>query len=123
MAIGMSLLIWFVASFFVYRILTNGSQKTLSGEMHYKFLEIGLTNRDFFEELLKNRPVRIEGQPLLYVSNDDYLKLWPENPFDMANRHYTIEADLISQPLLIGGYSTAKVIKVIRVNKDPIITK
>ncbi|NQY38415.1 MAG: hypothetical protein HRT37_26475 [Alteromonadaceae bacterium] len=114
---------WLIISAIVYRAYWNENPVTFTGEIHYKLLEINFNNRSVFEELLANRIVRLEGHPVLYVNEGDDDKLWPESPWDMRDKGYTIKATLIAQPLLWGGYGVAKLGKIEIIDAEPIISK
>lgn len=113
---------WFLLSLCLYRI-TSGSQSEYQGEMHYKFLELNISNRQIFERLVGNKIARFGEGPSFFVSKKDYAKLWPESPHVMAEKGYTIKAELIAKPLVFGGVSTAKVKSVEVINERPKISK
>lgn len=117
-----ALLLWFFLSFFIYRA-TVGDSREYSGAVHYKFLDLGFSNRQLFEEVLGNRIVRIEGHPPFFVSVDDHAKLWPENPHEMHKKGYTIGATLGAKPLVLGGLAKANVLSTEVLNEQPSISK
>lgn len=124
------LVLWISTSYAIYRIPNGGERLLFEGEVRYKFLELSLTNRQFFEGLFNNRPVRLEENPLLlleedplFVSQDDRSKLWPEDPFGMAAKGYTFRTRLTAAPLLFGGYGLAELVSLERIEKKPIIKK
>ncbi len=65
----------------------------------------------------------MESGPRLYVSEADWLRCWPEDPHDMQEKGYTMEAVLVARPLLVGGYTPARLVSVRRIEKLPVITK
>jgi len=71
-----------------------------------------------------NKLVRIEGCEALYISKQDYQKLWPESPFKMMEKGYTIEACLRVAPLVFGrGYAKAALISATQISAEPNIKK
>jgi hypothetical protein len=121
--IASALLLWVVACYAMYRIPAGLERKIFDGEVRYKFLELGFSNRQNFEGLLGNRIIRLKDNPPLYISTDDHSRLWPEDPFDMKEKGYTLRAKLIANNLLFSGFGLAEVISVERIEKEPIISK
>ena len=117
------LTLWLITCLVVYRTSSGESQKVFVGEVHYKFLELDVNNRQLFEELLSNRVVRLIDQPLLFVSVDDRDKLWQESPHEMWKKEYTVVATLVADPLYFGGYNVARIVKLDFINKKPVIGK
>lgn len=116
-------LLWIVTSYAMYRIPSGDERNFFDGEVHYKFVELNFTNRQLFEEVFANRILRLQGHPILYVSETDHAKFWSENPHRMSASGYTFRARLAADPLLFGGHSLARVISVERIEKEPIIRK
>ncbi len=116
-------LLWFAVSWAMYRIPVDHEEDVLAGEVHYKFLELGLTNRAAFEDLLGNRIVRLEGQPTLYAPASEKAKLLPENPHEMWDKKYSLRAKLRAKRLLFGGYGIAEIVSIERLEKEPILSK
>lgn len=116
-------LFWFGICWTMYRLPSQESANIFDGEIHYKFIELDLTNRGFFEGICSNRIARLEGNSMLYVSLSDHEKLWPENPHEMNKNGYSYRARLQASPLLFGGFGLAKVISVVRIEKKPMISK
>ena len=118
-----TLLLWFAASYAMYRIPNGDERRLFEGEVHYKVLELSFANRQLVEELIANRIVRLQGHPLFYVSETDHAKLYPESPLRMSESGYTFRARLTARPLLFGGHGLAEVINVERIEKEPIVSK
>ncbi len=117
-------LVWFGVSWAMYRLPSQKDAHIFDGEIHYKFFEFDLlTNRGFFESICSNKIARLEGGTILYVSISSHEKLWPENPHEMNKKGYTYKARLQASPLLFGGLGLAKVISVVRIEKEPMISK
>jgi hypothetical protein len=116
-------LFWFLACLALYRIPEGVNPMQFEGNVHYKFLELGLENRSFFEGLLGNGPARLIGAPELFVSESDRKLLWSESPWEMREKHYTFRARLAAKPLMFGGYGLAQVMSIKRVNEEPSISK
>jgi hypothetical protein len=118
-----SCLLWLSVSCAMYRLPSGEIEEDFTGEIHYKFLELGLTNREVFEELFGNRIVRLEGQSILFVPATQKARLWRESPHDMWEKKYTFRAKLKAKRLLFGGYGVAEVVGIERLEKEPILSK
>lgn len=116
-------LFWFVTCFSIYRIPAEAGPKSVEGNVHYKFLELGLDNRSFFESLLGNVPARLIDGTEFYVSKSDKKLLWPESPWEMEEKHYTYRARVTARPLMFGGFGPAQVTAVKRVEEEPWLSK
>jgi len=116
-------LLWFSVSFAMYRIPAGDIDEAISGEVHYKFIELGLTNREAFEGVFGNRVVRLVGQPVLFVPAAQIARLWPESPHEMRDKRYTLRAKLQAKRLLFGGYGVAEIASIERLEKEPILSK
>jgi hypothetical protein len=116
-------LLWFVTCLSIYRIPAESAPKSFEGNVHYKFLELGLDNRSFFESLLGNVPARLVDGTELYVSKSEKKLLWPESPWEMEKKHYTYRTRVTAQPLKFGGLGPAQVIEVKRVEEAPWLSK
>ena len=103
--------------------MTWGGKQEHRGEVLYKFGELHMTNRLVFENMLGNNIARIEGYPPFFLSKEDYIKLWPENPHHMSEKGYTIVATLQAKTLRFGGVAKAKVISTENINALPKISK
>ncbi|TQV71117.1 hypothetical protein FLL45_22585 [Aliikangiella marina] len=119
----LALLLWFVFSAVRYRLVNVDSRYEVVGEVQYKMVEVTLNNRSLFEGILGNKPIRLVDKGMFFVSEKDKKKLWPESPFDMERKQYTIKARITLQKLLFGGGSVAKVVEVEKINQRPIRNK
>lgn len=117
---GLVPLLWFAASYAVYRIPSGPAQQVFRGAVRYKLLDFGLSNREFFENVLANRAVALDGHPDLYASLADVNQLWRESPGGMAHKSDAYTATLTARPLLFGGYGRADISNVVRVEKPPV---
>jgi hypothetical protein len=59
----------------------------------------------------------------LYVDSDDFKKLWPEPPFTMREKNYTIKAKFKTYRLLNGEYAKATLLDYEKIEGNPMITK
>jgi hypothetical protein len=97
--------------------------------VRYQLIDFGQGDfiRNGIEYKLNNRRIfladSINGIRWVYVDNVDFKKLWPEKPFDMRAKNYTIKARFKAYRLLTGDYSKASLISVEKVNGNPMITK
>ena len=113
---------WYLASYAIYRLPQNNEYDLFYGEMVYKHVELGFTNRQFFEELHQNRVARITDGPVLFVSSPDHKKLW-QNIVDMRKSDFTYKLKLKAKPLFFGGHGLAEVVSIERIQKHPIVRK
>ena len=116
-------LLWFGISWTMYRLPSNEEAHIFEGEIHYKFVEINLTNRGLFKSICLNKAARFEGNLIFYISTSDHEKLWSVNPHKMNKNGYTYKVMLKTQPLLFGGFGLANVVRTNRIEKEPIISK
>lgn len=116
-------LTWVAICLLIYRLPAESVPKPFEGNVHYKFLELGLNNRAFFESLLGNVAVRLVDGTELYVSKSDRELLWPESPWEMEKNHYTYRTKMAARPLRFGGVGPAEVTEVKRVEEEPWLSK
>lgn len=116
-------LMWLVICFSIYRLPKDSVPMSFEGNVHYKLLELGLSNRAFFESLLGNVPVRLVDGTELYVSKSEKELLWPESPWEMEKNHYTYRTKVATRALMFGGFGPAKVTEVKRVKEEPWLSK
>ena len=83
--------------------------------------------RNGIEHKLRNKRVFLQdiinGIRWLYVDSSDFKKLWPEPPFTMKEKNYTIKAKFKTHRLLNGTYSKAILLGYDSINESPMITK
>jgi len=65
----------------------------------------------------------INGIKWLYVDSSDFKKLWPEPPFIMREKNYTIKAKFKTYRLLNGEYAKATLLEFDSIAGNPMITK
>lgn len=113
--------------FLRYRI---GSVKSIRGKSEVKYQIIDLQNdwfRSTFESLFGNKRIYLTEQfrttEWLYISKKDFKTLWPESPFDMKEKNYTISFEFETQPLFLGGFSIAKITSIEKIDKQPVIVE
>lgn len=125
LAIIAALIAWMVVGYTLYRVPSWEQSVVFQGEVHYKVLELALNNREAFEYYAPGglELVRIEGAPELFVSAADRRRLWPEDPFTMMDKDYTLKAKIRASPLLFGGYGVSNVVTVERITGQPNIRK
>jgi hypothetical protein len=125
LAITAALIAWMVVGYTLYRVPSGEQSVVFQGEVHYKVVEMAFSNREAFEYYAPGglKLVRIEGSPDLFVSAADRKRLWPEDPFTMMDKGYTLNAKIRASPLLFGGYGVSNVATVERINGQPHISK
>jgi hypothetical protein len=110
------------------RVPTNDSI-IINSRVRYQLIDFGQGEivRNAIEYGLNNRRIFIQdtiyGIRWFYVDSKDFKNLWPEPPFDMRAKNYTIKAKFKVDKLLFGGYSKATVIEYEKINDNPMITK
>jgi len=118
----------FIVAYLSLRIPTSKSI-TFDSRIRYQLIDFGQGDfiRNGIENRLNNQRIfladSINGIKWVYMDYQDFKKLWPEPPFDMRAKNYTIKARFKIYKLLTGDFSKAKLIKVERVKGDPMITK
>jgi hypothetical protein len=65
----------------------------------------------------------VNGIHWLYVTSDEFKKLWPEPPFKMREKNYTIKAKFKTYRLLNGKYAKATLLDYESIEGTPLITK
>ncbi len=65
----------------------------------------------------------VNGIRWLYLDAGDFRKLWPEPPFTMREKNYTMKAKFKTHRLLNGQYSTATLLEYDTIHENPMITK
>jgi hypothetical protein len=124
-------LLTFLPFVIVYLGLRLPTRKSIvfDSRVRYQMVDFGQGDfiRNGIEYKLNNARIfladSIYGIKWVYVDNDDFKKLWPEPPFDMRAKNYTIKARFKTYRLLTGDYSKATLISVEKVKGDPMITK
>jgi len=109
-------------------IPTSGSI-ILESRIRYQMVDFG--QGDFFRNgmELKQHNKRIflqdtiKGIRWLYIDSDDFKKLWPELPFTMREKNYTIKAKFKTYRLLNGEYAKASLLEYEKIEGNPMITK
>ena len=81
--------------------------------------------RNYFEYRAGNVRVFLNDDEIkwLYVDTNDYKKLWPESPFIMKEKNYTIVATFNVSKSLVGKFTLAKVVDTVHVIGRPLIHK
>ena len=110
----------------LFRLPCNGA-KIIKAKISYRMIDIGFDDavRDYFEYACGNAKVYLAGNmiPWLYVDSGDRKRLWPESPFVMREKNYTIVATFKVRKLLFDGYSIAEITDTQRVAGIPEIPK
>ena len=118
---------------FVYLLLSYRLEKSESivfeSRVRYQIVDLELDDfmRGLVENSFSNHRIflvdTIHGIRRVYVDNESYKKLWPEAPFTMRDKNYTMKAKFEIRKLVFGGYSIAKVTDFKILNEKPMITK
>lgn len=101
----------------------------IESRIRYQMVDFGQSDfiRNGIEYKLDNKRIflqdTINGIRWLYVNSNDFKKLWPESPFKMREKNYTIKAKFRTHRLLDGTYSKATLLEVDSINESPMITK
>jgi hypothetical protein len=112
------------SSAFVRYRLPSGSAITVEGEVLYKFIDFdGGFRGVVFEHLLGNRRAWLTNETTLYVNEEDFQKLWEENPHDMREKKNTKYAVFEVRPLLFGGHGIASLKELRVLQKLPTLRK
>jgi hypothetical protein len=101
----------------------------VESRIRYQMVDLGQGDfvRNGIEFKLRNKRVflqdTINGIQWLYVDSEDFKKLWPEPPFKMREKNYTIRAKFKTYRLLNGEYAKAVLIQYDSIEGNPMITK
>jgi hypothetical protein len=126
--LNMLTLLPFIIVYLGLRFPTSNSI-TFDSKIRYQIVDFGQGDfiRNGIEYSLNNRRIfladSIIGIKWIYVDNKDFKKLWPEPPFEMKAKNYTIKARFKTYRLLTGDYSKASLISIEKVKGNPMITK
>ncbi|WP_143525164.1 hypothetical protein [Labilibacter marinus] len=107
----------------------TNKQVVINSEIRYQILDFGQGDyiRNAIESKLGNKRVfladTVNGIKWLYVKESDFKKLWPELPFEMRKKQYTIKATFKTYELWNGNCSNAILINVQQIDGNPKITK
>ena len=90
-----------------------GAPFTIEGEVHYQALDtapdLKHELRTYFEAMFGNKAVSLMDGKRLYVSEEDYEQCWPESWSEIYDKGYTMLVTAEVRPLLLGGYSVARI--------------
>jgi hypothetical protein len=115
--------------FFIGNTLPTSGEIIIESRIRYQVIDIGqgdfIKNRIEYKQ--QNRRVflqdTIDGIQWLYVDSADFKKLWPEPPFKMKEKKYTIKAKFKTYRLLNGNYAKSILLEYKRIRETPLITK
>jgi len=126
--LGIIFIVGCVLTYFRYRIPYSEKIRSESVVI-YKMIDIGNTDfyRYSFESIFGNKRIYLtndlENMEYIYCSKKDFYKLWPESPFNMKEKKYTVKFKFEIQKLIFGGSSIAKILSVENISKAPSISK
>ncbi|MEZ5047012.1 MAG: hypothetical protein R2831_08465 [Chitinophagaceae bacterium] len=110
-----------------YRIPILNTKHRIESKIIYQMIDFGQgdMNRCLFESILDNRRFFIvdENTHWLYIDNKYKKLLWPESPWEMKKKNYTVKARFTFSDLMLGGYTIATVDSVWTINELPTISK
>ena len=101
----------------------------IDSRVMYRMVDTGQGDflRNGIELLLGNKKIfladPIDDVKWIYVDKAAFEKLWPESPPEMSRKNYTIKARFRTYKLLFGGYGKASVIRIEKLEENPIIRK
>ena len=114
---------------FIGDTITTSGSIIVESRIRYQIIDIGQGDyiRNGIEYKRRNKRIflqdTIKGIEWLYVDSSDFKKLWPEPPFTMKEKNYTIKARFQTHRLLNGNYSKAILLDYDSINESPMITK
>ena len=101
----------------------------VESRIRYQMIDIGQGDfvRNGIEYKQRNKRIflqdTVNGIQWLYVDSSDFKKLWPEPPFTMKEKNYTIKAKFKTHRLLNGEYAKATLLEYVSIEGCPMITK
>jgi len=114
---------------FIGNIIPTSGSIIVESRIRYQMIDIGQGDfiRNGIEHKQRNKRIflqdTINGIRWLYVDSSDFKILWPEPPFTMREKNYTIKAKFKTHRLLNGEYSKATILEYDTINESPMITK
>lgn len=114
---------WITISYLLYRLPASKKKRIFNAEVHFRFVNLGVSNRAVFENMLSNSLLHLVEQPSLYVSKSEYAKIWVESPHDLQKKGITLNVKLTASELLFGGYGVSEILAVHELQKDPVMSK
>jgi hypothetical protein len=114
---------------FIGDIIPTSGSIIVESRIRYQIIDIGQGDyiRNGIEYKRQNKRIflqdTINGIKWLYVDSSDFNKLWPEPPFTMKEKNYTIKAKFKTHRLLNCEYSKATLLEYDSINESPMITK
>jgi len=111
-----------------YRIAT-GDVITSTATVQYQMIDIGqgeVGSRSVVELLSGNRRLFLHNgiAPFVYAGNSEARTCWPESPFEMAKKGYTIQVTFHIRKLKFAeGYTPISKLQIQRVPGTPAISK
>jgi len=114
---------------FIGDIIPTSGSIIIESRIRYQMIDIGQGDfvRYGIEYKQRNKRIflqdTINGIRWLYVDSSDFKKLWPEPPFKMKEKNYTIKAKFKTHRLLNGGYAKATLVEYDSIEGSPMITK
>jgi energy-coupling factor transporter transmembrane protein EcfT len=110
-------------------IIPTSKSIIVESRIRYQMIDIGQGDfiRNGIEYKQRNQRIflqdTVNGIHWLYVDSGDFKKLWPEPPFTMKEKNYTIKAKFKTYRLLNGEYAKATLIEYDSIKGCPMITK
>ncbi len=120
------LILLLVLPFIIYRTPVSG-QLEFKSEVVYRMVDLGFDDnpRYYIENWSGNRRIYLKDEKIkwIYIDSNDYRKLWPESPFELRKKSYTIVGTFRIRKILAGGYGVAEVVDTVHMVGDPDIWK
>ncbi|EKE69458.1 hypothetical protein [Gallaecimonas xiamenensis] len=116
-------LAWWLLCFFKYRLLKRPAVVVIQGVVTYRISDLSWSNRQRFESLMGGRKLVLEGQGPFFVASRDYAKWHPEGPLALAKKKVAMSVTLEVHPLLLGGWSRARLVFAEQINQPPTLLK
>jgi hypothetical protein len=110
-------------------IIPTSKSIIVESRIRYQMIDIGQGDfvRNGIEYKQRNKRIFLQdtvyGIQWLYVDSGDFKKLWPEPPFVMKEKNYTIKAKFKTYRLLNGEYAKATLLEYDSIEGCPMITK
>ncbi len=110
-----------------YRIPNFKIKHSIESKIQYQMIDFGQgdMNRCLFESIVNNQRIFLVDKSIhwLYVNNKYGKQLWPESPWRMKDKKYTVKARFTYSDLMFGGHTLATIDSIWTINELPAISK
>ncbi|MCP4321035.1 MAG: hypothetical protein GY787_04135 [Alteromonadales bacterium] len=117
--------LYILISLLLYRLPNSREFDYFEGEVVFNFIELKMNHRDAFESIiLRTQFLTLASEEKrFYISTNDNAMIWEISPHELSKAGYTLKLKLITRRLLFGGFGLSEIVEIVKIKKNPIITK